>query len=295
MATSSALFPRLVNVWNLLSLRCDVDDIILELLGRFSLERIYAGPGDKEAYQSLVIALLAKLNAVFYIQRLTLPADNVHIGWYLGYLVSWEVALRSIEFILQMIGEARESLWEHRALRDKYLADFLHSALRFLALHPKAPANQRAKDRRDRFARIHRSIEQVFDSYPGPKSFLLEVCKEVTALDSDALGLPPSLKSELPNLTSELVGSRLKLHPILMIPFADKQSRSTHLRDVLHPTTSQGSPRLQMTTHLPAGWCIFSPFATSPTSSSLPLFSLLRTERAVTCVSPQPRHDLEMQ
>ena len=207
-ATPSSLFLRLANTWRHLALRSDVDDVVLELLGRFSLEKIYAGATDRGAYQHLVIALLSQLKAIFDLQRLTIPAENTHVGWYLGFLVSWEVALRSVEFVLQTIVEGRDSLWEHRQLRDRYLAEFLLSALRLLTLHPKAPTNQRARDRRERFARIHGSLEQVFDSYPGPKSFLLEVCKEVTGqlhADPDTLGLPSKLRSELPNLTSELV------------------------------------------------------------------------------------------
>ncbi|KAK4156395.1 hypothetical protein C8A00DRAFT_12647 [Chaetomidium leptoderma] len=204
----SSLFLRLANTWRLLALRSDVDDIVLELLGRFSLERIYAGAGDRDAYQHLVITLLSQLKAIFDLQRLTIPSENTHVGWYLGFLVSWELALRSVELVLQTVVEGRECLWEHQQLRDGYLAEFLLSALRVLTLHPKAPTNQRARDRRERFARIHGSLEQVFDSYPGPKSFLLQVCKEVTSqlhADPDALALPPKFRSELPSLTSELV------------------------------------------------------------------------------------------
>lgn len=116
--------------------------------------------------------------------------------------------MRSIDFVLQTVVEGRESLWDAQTLRDKYLAEFLLSALRVLTLHPKVPANQRAKDRRDRFARINRSLELVFDSYPGNNSFLLFVCKEVTEslrTDPDSLILPPGLRNELPNLASELV------------------------------------------------------------------------------------------
>lgn len=207
-ATPSSLFLRLVNTWRLLALRSDVDDIVLELLGRFSLEKIYAGAGDRDAYQHLVIGLLAQLKAIFDLQRLTIPPDTTHIGWYLGFLVSWEIGLRSVELVLQIVAEGRECLWEHRQLRDRHLAEFLLSALRVLALHPKAPANKRTRDRRERFARIHGTLEQVFDSYPGPKSFLLEVCKEVTNqlhIDADALALPPRFRSQLPTLTSELV------------------------------------------------------------------------------------------
>jgi hypothetical protein len=180
---------------------------VLELLGRFSLEKIYAGAADRDAYQHLVITLLAQLKAIFDLQRLTIPSDTTHVGWYLGFLVSWEVALRSVELALQTVAEGREYLWEHRQLRDRYLAEFLLSALRVLTLHPKAPANQRTRDRRERFARIHGTLERVFDSYPGPKSFLLEVCKEVTGqlhIDPDALALPSRFRSELPPLTSEL-------------------------------------------------------------------------------------------
>ncbi|AEO67779.1 uncharacterized protein THITE_2050653 [Thermothielavioides terrestris NRRL 8126] len=207
-ATPSALFQRLANAWRLLALRSDVDDIVLELLGRFSLERIYASASDRVAYQHLVIALLSQLKTIFDIQRLTIPSENAPLGRHLGFLVSWEVGLRSVEFVLQTIAEGRESLWEHRKLRDKYLAEFLLSALRVLSVHPKTPSNQRARDRRERFARIHGALEQVFDSYPGPKSFSLEVCKEVAAqlhADPDVLMLPPKLRSELPNLASELV------------------------------------------------------------------------------------------
>jgi hypothetical protein len=208
---SSSLFMSLGNAWRLLSLRSDVDDIILELLGHFSLEKIYA-ESNKETYQHLVTTLLAQLNAVYHIQRLTLPNENLQtgsLGWYLGFLASWEVTLRSVEFVLQVVEEGREILWEAQSLRDKYLPEFLLSALRLLSLHPRAPANQRAKDRRERFARIHRSLERIYDRYPGSKSFLLLVCREVTASlrtePNNALALPKRLRYELPNLASELV------------------------------------------------------------------------------------------
>jgi hypothetical protein len=217
--TPSSLFLRLANTWRYLALRSDVDDIVLELLGRFSLEKIYASTADHDAYQHLVIALLSQLKAIFDLQRLTIPAESTHLGWYLGFLVSWEVALRCVEFVLQTVAEGRECLWEHRQLRDRYLAEFLLSALRVLVLHPKAPTNQRARDRRERFARIHGSLEQVFDSYPGPKSFLLEVCKEVTGqlhAEPDALALPAKLSSELPTLMSELVRIMLSFSSSLL-------------------------------------------------------------------------------
>ena len=198
---------RLTNAFRVLSLRSDIDNIILELLGQFSLEKIYA-EGDKESYQSLVINLLAQLNAILNIQRLTLPSENLQVGWYLGFIASWEVTLRAIEFVLQVVVEGRESLWEARLLREKYLAEVLLNALRFLTLHPKIPASQRVKDRRDRFARIHRSLERIFDSYPGQESFLLLVCREITdslRTEPNGLALPLKLRSELPNLASELV------------------------------------------------------------------------------------------
>lgn len=144
-------------------------------------------------------------------------------------LSSWEITLRSVEFILQLVIEGRESLWGAQSLRDKHLPEFLLSTLRVLTLHPKTPANQRAKDRRDRFARIHRSLEQVFDSYPGSNSFLLLVCKEVTDSlrnDPDSLALPLGLKYELPNLASELV---LKFQKYATKPRRDLEANTCHL------------------------------------------------------------------
>ncbi|VBB81307.1 Putative protein of unknown function [Podospora comata] len=212
----SSLFLRLTNVWRALVLRSDVDDIVLELLGRFSLERIYADASDRDTYQQLVITLLSQLKSIFDIQRLTLPVDNVHTAWYLGFLISWEVALRSVEFVLQTINESRETIWENRLLRERYLAGFLLSSLRVLTLHPKSPAIQRSRDRRERFARIHGLLEQVFDSFPGPNSFPLAACREITTqlhLDPDSLGLPPALASGLPNLASQLSPFPLCLQP----------------------------------------------------------------------------------
>lgn len=209
MATpvSPSLFLRLANVWRHLSLRSDIDNIISELLGHFSLEKVYA-ESDKETYQNLVITLLAQLNAILYLQRLSLPTENLQVGWYLGILASWEVILRSVEFVLQIVVDGREYLWEAESLRNKYLAEFLLSALRFLMLHPKCPASQSAKDRRERFARVHRSVERLHDSYPGPKSFPLMVCKEITEslrTGSNTFPLPLVLRYKLPNLASELV------------------------------------------------------------------------------------------
>lgn len=215
-SAASPHFERLANIWKLLSLRSDVDNIILELVGQFSLEKLYSN-GDKETYQQLVINLLAQLNAIFYIQRLSIPsAKRQQDGWYFGFLASWEVTLRMIEFVLHIVIEGRESLWESRQLRDKYLAELLLSALRVLQLLPQPQSDGKSeskeelqrKIRRDRFARIHRSLEHMFDSYPGPKSFLLLVCKEVTEAlrgpEPNPLALPPKLRDELPNLTEDL-------------------------------------------------------------------------------------------
>jgi len=82
----SSIFPRLANIWRLLALRSDVDSIVLELLGTFSLEKIYS-EGDRETYQQLVVTLIAQLNAIFNIQRLSLPCENLKVGWYLGFIV----------------------------------------------------------------------------------------------------------------------------------------------------------------------------------------------------------------
>lgn len=206
---SASLFMSLANAWRHLSLRSDIDQVVTELLGRFSLEKIYA-EGDQEIYQHLVVQLLVHLKTIFDIQRLSLPSESIQIGWYLGFLVSWELTVRTIEFTLNLLVEGRDSLWERSSLWDKYLAEFLFSGLRILTLHPKAPTNQRAKDRRERFARIHRSLERLYDSYPGPKSFLLLVCKDITdslRIAPNALTLPSKLRSELPNLSTDLVSS----------------------------------------------------------------------------------------
>lgn len=261
--TSSSLFLRLATAWRYLALRSDIDDIVLELLGRFSLDKIYAGAGDRNAYQQTVITLLAQLKAIFDLQRLTIPSESTHVGWYLGFLVSWEVALRAVEFVLQTVADGRECLWEHRQLRDSYLAEFLLSALRVLTIHPKAPTNQRAKDRRERFARIHGSLEQVFDSYPGPKSFLLEVCKEVTSQlhnDPDALALPLRLRSELPTLVSELVCLYLSLadlssFPLLACPPLHERAALGVVTDSsLVPPSSLSAARLHLRALVTAPW-----------------------------------------
>lgn len=82
----SSLFMRLAALWRHLALRSDVDSIILELLGAFCLEKTYS-EGDKETYQQLVVTLVAQLNAIFNIQRLSLPSENLQVGWYLGFIV----------------------------------------------------------------------------------------------------------------------------------------------------------------------------------------------------------------
>lgn len=220
-ASSASLFNRFVNVWRLLSLRSDIDSVILELLGQFSLEKLYAD-SDKETYQNLVIALLAQLNAIFYIQRLSLPAGDVQVGWYLGILASWEVIARVVEFTAQTVVDTRDKLWDAQPIRDKYLPEALLSILRVLMLHPKCPTNQRPKDRRGRFARIHSALERIYDTYPNPRSFLLSICRDTTTYlctDPDALELPPKLKYELPNLASEMVRDTAKL-PLRMLEMA---------------------------------------------------------------------------
>lgn len=194
-----------------MEVRHDVDDIIFELLGRFSLEKVYS-ECDTQAYQRLVISLLARLNAIYSLQRLSLPSKNEQVGQYLGFLVSWEVIIRSVEFVLQIVIEGREAFWAVPALRDKYLAELLSVSLRILMLHPKPPGGQWSyKERRDRFARIHGLLEKLFDNYPDPKSFLLSVCKEITDVlrtHPDALDLPTKLRYELPNVATQMVRAK---------------------------------------------------------------------------------------
>ncbi|KAM3462732.1 hypothetical protein MY5147_004998 [Beauveria neobassiana] len=209
----SPCFTRRTVIWKQLALRSDVDDIILELLGQFSLEKLYLSAGEKTRYQTVMINLLVQLDAIFYIQRLTIPSRQLQPGLFLGFLVSWEVAARTVELILQTIVEGRDHLWEATALRDEYLAEFLLGALRVLQLHPRSPPLQRPKDRRARFARIHRLLEQIFDAYPGQKSFLLTVCKEITQRlheDANSLSLPPKMQQAAPNLTTEMVRTKPK-------------------------------------------------------------------------------------
>ncbi|KAI1925537.1 hypothetical protein LOZ58_006021 [Ophidiomyces ophidiicola] len=243
MAAVGSHVNLLANAWKLLGIRHDIDDIILELLGRFSLEKVYS-ECDPQTYQRLVIALLARLNAIYSLQRLSLPSEQDQIGQYLGFLASWEVIIRSVEFVLQIVIEGRDSFWEARALRDKYLAELLSVSLRILSLHPKPPGSHRVKDRRDRFARIHGFLEKLFDNYPGPKSFLLLICKEIADVlrtDPNALALPPKLRHELPNLATQLYPLPECLSPSYVSTLVEKEETSEQwlsqflaLRDVSH-------------------------------------------------------------
>ncbi|KAH3019392.1 hypothetical protein KXW60_006137 [Aspergillus fumigatus] len=205
-ASPSPIFSSLTGIWSLLALRSDIDDIILELLGRFSLEKVYAD-ADKESYADLILTLLVQLRVIFFIQRLTLPpGGTIPVDWSLGFLVSWEVTVRTVEFILQIVLEAREVLWDS-PLRDEYLSRLVLSTVQILLLHPKTPPNSRLRDRRDRFARVHRALERVCDNYPDTSSSFLAVCRAIAdALRAEphALSLPPRLKQELPSLTGDL-------------------------------------------------------------------------------------------
>ena len=192
--------------------RSDVDNIILELLGRFSLEKIYAG-SDKQTYQRLVTILLVQLNAIFHVQRVSLPGEASPGGLHLGMLASWEVIMRSVEFILQTMVDGRESLCAAQQLGDKYLGETLLLALRILMLHPKPSVTPRARERRDRYARVHNSLEHLCEKNPTQRASLLLVCRETTnwlRADPDALALPPKLK--LPDLRSNMVLSSLLFH-----------------------------------------------------------------------------------
>ncbi|WEW60398.1 hypothetical protein PRK78_005883 [Emydomyces testavorans] len=243
MAAVGGQVSLLANVWKLLGIRHDIDDIILELLGRFSLEKVYS-ECDVHSYQRLVIVLLARLNAIYSLQRLSLPSESEQAGQYLGFLASWEVVIRSVEFVLQIVIEGRDSFWEVQALRDKYLAELLCVALRILALHPKPPAVPRLKERRDRFARIHGLLEKLFDNYPAPGSFLLLVCKEITDVlrtDPNALALPTELRHDLPNLATQLYPLPDCLSPDYVSTIVSKEEASEQwltqffaLRDISH-------------------------------------------------------------
>ncbi|KAK2747293.1 hypothetical protein FQN57_002191 [Myotisia sp. PD_48] len=200
----STHFLHLANVWRRLSLRSDIDDIILELLGRFALDRIYADT-DSEKFQRLVSNLLSQLNAIIYIQRMSIPQDRHQVDLYLAFLANWELIARTIEFVLQVVIEGREILWAAHPLLDRQLGDLVSTALRILSLHPKEPP--RAQDRKDRFSRIHTLLERLFDGYPGPRPFLLAVSRdiaEVLRTEPNSIALPVRLRAELPNIALDL-------------------------------------------------------------------------------------------
>jgi hypothetical protein len=204
----SSVFSGLVATWKLLALRSDVDDILLSLLGEFSLEKVYAD-SDSEQYIQVFLVFVIQLNVIFTIQRLSIPSTDISpVGPSLGYLVSWEVTVRVVEYVLQAIIDARQVLWNAGSTWDEHLEVMLLSALRVLSLHPKPPATARAKGRRDRFARIHQALEKVCDNSPDGRKSRLAVCKAAAeALQNapETLALPPPLKDQLPTLVADLV------------------------------------------------------------------------------------------
>lgn len=192
-------------VWRLLAFRTDIDDLIVELLGRLSLERIYAD-SDRRAYSQLVLTLLVQLNSVFSLQRLYLPKDKQPSTRSLSYLVSWEVTIRTVEAVVQLVVDGKESLWEIHGTICNALGRFLLSALRVLALHPK-PTGIFDFTHRDRVARLHTLLELVCDNYPDSSDLLL-VCREVTRSLSDnpySLTPPTWLRCQLASLKTKLV------------------------------------------------------------------------------------------
>lgn len=191
---------RLAEVWKLVALRGDIDSIITELVGHFSLENVYA-KSNKTAYQHLVKALLSQLSAVIHIQRLSLPSGNQQISR--GFLASWELIARSVDFVLQVVIDGRDSFWGDQLLWNQHLAEFLLSSLRLLQLIPKG-----LESRQERFGRIHCLLENVFNICPVPRSFLLSIAREfacILATAPGSVGLPPILRDNLPNLGSKLV------------------------------------------------------------------------------------------
>ncbi|KAF3479877.1 WD40 repeat protein [Arthroderma uncinatum] len=175
-ATPSTQFLHLANVLRLLCLRSDADDIILELLGRFALDRIYAD-SDREKFQQLVSTLLSQLNAVIYIQRLSLPSEREQIDEYVGFLANWETISRSIEFVLQLVIDGHETLFNVHQQLDVQLADLVSTALRVLSFHPKGLPD--IQDQKHRFARIHGLLDKLHDRFPGPRPCLLLICRDI--------------------------------------------------------------------------------------------------------------------
>ena len=205
--TKWSMFPSLVNVWRLLALRSDVDDLVKETWSQFSLEKVYCD-GDKQSYRHLVMTLLAQLNTIYFIRRLSMPTEDLTAEWYLNFLVSWEVKVRSVEVVLQALPEGVHMLWGYPLVHDKFSAEFLMSTLRVLSLHPNAPASQWSGEGRGPFARIDHTFTRSWSlAQTQRSSFLLRTCKEMTKLlqsEASALALPPGLRYELPNLTLEM-------------------------------------------------------------------------------------------
>ncbi|KAM5490654.1 hypothetical protein MaudMau93_002460 [Microsporum audouinii] len=203
-AIPSTQFLHLANVFRLLCLRSDADDIILELLGRFALDKIYAD-SNREKFQQLVGTLLSQLNAIIYIQRLSLPSEREQVEEYVGFLANWETIARSIEFVLQVVIEGHESLFNAHQQLDVQLADLISTALRVLSFHPKGLPD--IKDQKHRFARIHRLLDRLHDRFPGPRPCLLLICRDMAnalRMDPTSLPLPTKLKREIPNLALDL-------------------------------------------------------------------------------------------
>ncbi|TQW08003.1 WD40 repeat protein [Cordyceps javanica] len=253
LSVPSSCFTRRTAIWKQLALRSDVDDIILELLGRFSLEKLYLVDGEKTRYQTIMINLLVQLDAIFYIQRLTIPSRQSQPGPFLGFLVSWEIAARTVELVLQTIVEARDNLWEATALRDEYLAEFLLGALRVLQLHPRSPPLQRPKDRRARFARIHRLLEQIFDAYP--------VSGESSSISSNQIDEQPMEEIPLKGLISSGLKTAAKTKAVANIHVALSQNSAYGLlwsQSMIHVWDLSTTPPSQIRTIPTESTCILA-------------------------------------
>lgn len=114
--------------------------------------------------------------------------------------------MRTVEVVVQLVVDGKESLWEIHATACNALGKFLLSALRVLALHPK-PTGILDFTHRDRVTRLHKLLELVCDNYPDSTDLLL-VCREVTRALSDnpySLAPPTWLRCQLSSLKRKLV------------------------------------------------------------------------------------------
>lgn len=197
---------QLAAVWSVLQLRPDIDHILRELIGRYSLEVSLCGT-DSHQLRTVSFHHLVSLKAIFDLQRTYLQSPNPTFESR-SALLQYDLLYLAI---MHLLGVKAESLSYRNSLPDhgkycSFLAQVLLSGLRALLLQRQTLSSEKREILIDRFDEVWRDEHLESVDHFVIKWFCRQIIQELSKeLEDSPYAKPACGIVSLPDFFDKLV------------------------------------------------------------------------------------------